>query len=154
MPTITYFVLPPAHGKTTLHQPEQGIYDFESIVEVMTNLELATLRARAKETGNWVQYDNALARVLETTNLTPPGMILLPCHAIAKGRDWSCAGACILDRAEWRANLAARGDKLTNWFETLYVAAQTNGADFRMTNVGVSVLVHKTAQGLLDKKSV
>jgi hypothetical protein len=125
LPRHVYVVMPPAHGKSVLHQQRPHLYEMDQVVPTRETHELDSLRSKAWSTGDWADYDKVYSKAIKES-LPEFALVMVPAKEIGENLNASFLGACYLESSVWERNFSDRkGD--TEKYRTVYEAAKAIG---------------------------
>lgn len=115
---IGYLVIPPGCGKSHHHLKIPGLLEADGIFDCKGTPELKRLRAIAKETGDWTNYDAAWS--VELLKRLPIGkcLIMVPHESIGQLIGGEYLGSAKLEEQQWALNLKCRGKRLEDYAYT------------------------------------
>lgn len=120
---FAYVVLPPGHGKSYLHRQIPGVYEADSLVNCRATPKLSELRANAKLSGKWDEYDKEWVEELKAVLPEDLLVIMVPDHSIGKLLTHNFIFAGVLDHKAWAKNLEHRKgsvEEYRTWWQNVY----------------------------------
>jgi hypothetical protein len=132
-PCPGYVVLPPGHGKSYYHKKFKGIYEADSLAPYNATKELVELRKRAKQSGDWTEYDKLWS--VQVINAMPDDtiVIMVPSREIGELVAKSHVFSGVLEHVAWAENLKGRKGSIKEYAYS-WDAARASGAKVYMTN--------------------
>lgn len=110
-----YIVLPPGHGKSFRHKTIPNYFDVEAFVGPRTTRGLARLRSKAKQSGDWAEYDKLWATKLEEVLPTGRFVLGVPSDSIGQLLNGTRIFAGVLEDSQWAENLQNRKGSIAEY---------------------------------------
>jgi len=110
MSSIGYVVMPPAHGKSHLHLRFPWLVEADGLCPCRGTTSLNHLRTRAKESGDWSEYDREWARetLLRLAHTNHRIVVLIPAPSVGSALGGVHLHSARLTLPAWESNLRSR----------------------------------------------
>jgi hypothetical protein len=106
---IGFVIMPPGCGKSHYHTKIPGLIEADSVYDCRGNPFLHNLRNKARETGNWKEYDKAWANEIKLRLTGHLWVIMVPSMSVGIALGAQHLSCLTLDENVWNKNLEVRG---------------------------------------------
>lgn len=111
--TLFAVVMPAGTGKSYFLSAREGLSDYvkeaDEICMPRATPLLSELRTRAKDTGDWKDYDAELAREIKSRMTIETRLILVAAYDLAKALNAKIIATIAVEKSVWEQNILSRG---------------------------------------------